>query len=198
MTNKTLSSDTNIRPFDTIDERDLHAYIDGHLDARRRQQVEAYLARNPEMSAEIQDYMTYNQLLGEAGSAIEQAPVPPHLLNTLNRTAPVRNNRWAPATKAAAVVALCCLSAAGGWSSAVQMQSGPANTKMTEAARDSVPDKPRLGPDIEATPGKQAVQESQKKLATGGQNTTQRPNTRPGNSSIDTQKIKLPTRIMQP
>lgn len=195
MKHNTHSGDTNIRQFDTIDERDLHAYVDGRLDARRSRQVEAYLARHPEISAEIQDYIAYNDLLGSVDSDIVQAPVPPHLLNTLRQSG--KRTIGSGMIRAAAVIVLCLLSASGGWIAATQQQARPDSAKMAEAARDTVPDKPHLGPGIESTPGEKAKRASQKKLATGGRNSKQRQNTS-GNNSIDTKNIQLPTRIMQP
>lgn len=196
MSNSTNSGGTNIRTFDTIGERDLHAYVDGQLDARRSRQVEAYLARNPEIAAEIQDYITYNDLLGSVGNELDKAPVPPHLLNTLRK--PGRSATWTGVTRAAAVIALCLFSAAGGWIAATQQTPGQGNAKMAEAARESVSDKPGLAPPIEATPEKTATRDQQKKIATGAQNQAQGQNSQPGDSKINTKTIQLPTRILQP
>jgi anti-sigma factor RsiW len=105
----------NIQPFETIEERDLHAYVDGLLDDQRARKVEDYLKRHPEKAAEIRDYVEYNQLLCKIYERETDEAVPQRLLSVLNR--PVRNI-WPAVAKVAAVFMLCLLSAGGGWMSA--------------------------------------------------------------------------------
>ncbi len=107
----------NIQFLETIDERDLHAYVDGFLDECRARKVEEYLKRHPEKAAEVHDYIEYNKLLRKAYEREADEPVPQRLLSLLNR--PVRNV-WPVVSKAAAVVVLCVLSAGGGWIGAYQ------------------------------------------------------------------------------
>jgi len=111
------STNDNIRPFETIDERDLHAYVDGLLDDHRARKVEEYLKRHPEKTTEVQDYIEFNKLLRKAYEHETDKPVPQRLLSVLNR--PVRNI-WPAVSKVAAVVILCALSAGGGWLGAYQ------------------------------------------------------------------------------
>lgn len=111
----------NIQPFETIEERDLHAYVDGLLDDQRARKVEEYLKRHPEKAAEIRDYMEYNQLLRKIYERETDEAVPQRLLSVLNR--PV-TNIWPMVAKTAAVVLLCVLSAGGGWMSAYDSASG--------------------------------------------------------------------------
>lgn len=106
------TTNDNIQPFETIDERDLHAYVDGLLDDHRARKVEEYLKRHPEKAAEVRDYIEYNKQLRKAYEHEADEPVPQRLLSVLNR--PVRNV-WPVVGKAAAVVVLCALSAGGGW-----------------------------------------------------------------------------------
>ncbi len=44
----------------SIDEKDLHAYVDGQLDARRSREVEAWLAAHPEDAAMVADWRAQN------------------------------------------------------------------------------------------------------------------------------------------
>lgn len=107
----------NIQPFETIDARDLHGYVDGLLDDHRARKVEEYLKRHPEKAAEVQDYIKYNKLLRKAFEHEADKQIPQRLLSVLNR--PVRNI-WPVVSKVAAVVILCALSAGGGWLGAYQ------------------------------------------------------------------------------
>lgn len=107
--NKTLD---NILPMETIDERDLHAYVDGFLDDQRARQFEDYLKRHPELRAQVEDYLQQNRLLREAFEPQGNDPVPLRLLSVLNR--PVKNI-WPNVGKIAAVFVLCVVSAGGGW-----------------------------------------------------------------------------------
>lgn len=117
----------NIQPFETIDERDLHAYVDGLLDDQRARKVEEYLKRHPEKSDEIRDYMEYNRLLRKIYERETDEPVPQRLLSVLNR--PV-TNIWPAVARAAAVVMLCILSAGFGHMSAYD--SGGASAVIKE------------------------------------------------------------------
>lgn len=121
------TTNDNIQPFDAITERDLHAYVDGLLDARRRKKVEAYLERNPEIAEEVQDYIAYNRLLAGAYKNTEGETIPPRLLSVLNR--PVKDI-WPAVMKAAAVIVLCVLSAGGGWLGAYQAKGPQGGDKM--------------------------------------------------------------------
>ncbi|NCC22958.1 MAG: anti-sigma factor [Alphaproteobacteria bacterium] len=118
------TTNDNIQPLETIDERDLHAYVDGLLDEHRARKVEDYLKRHPDKAAEVQDYIAYNKLLRKAYEQEADEPVPQRLLSILNR--PVRNI-WPAVGQVAAVVVLCALSAGGGWLGAYQ--SGGAVSK---------------------------------------------------------------------
>lgn len=111
--------DNNVQPFESIDERDLHAYVDGLLDAQRARQVQEYLKRHPDKCKQVADYRQYNELLRQAHQAIAQEPVPARLLSIVNRP---RQSQWPSITRLAAVGALCVVSAAGGWLAA--MHSG--------------------------------------------------------------------------
>lgn len=52
-----------------IAERDFHAYVDNHLDKRRRKAVEAYLARHAALAATVAAYRAQNAALAALGGA---------------------------------------------------------------------------------------------------------------------------------
>lgn len=106
-----MSKNDNIKTFDVIGERELHAYVDGLLDEYRVRRVEEYLTRHPDKAREIQDYIKYNKLLCKAYGNISDEPVPQRLLSIINR--PVRNI-WPTVGKVAAIILLCVLSAGVG------------------------------------------------------------------------------------
>ena len=45
-------------PQTSIEEEDIHAYVDGTLSDERRLQVEQALERNPELAARVSDYFS--------------------------------------------------------------------------------------------------------------------------------------------
>ncbi|HJV87822.1 MAG TPA: anti-sigma factor [Noviherbaspirillum sp.] len=71
-----------------ITEIDLHAYVDGQLDAARRAEVEAYLAAHPEAVAEVHAWRTQNQLLHDVFDPVLNEPVP------LRFSAALQRKRW--------------------------------------------------------------------------------------------------------
>lgn len=109
--------DGNVQPFESIDERDLHAYVDGLLDAQRARQVQEYLKRHPDKLKQVEDYRQYNELLRQAHQDVAQEPVPMRLLSIVDRP---RQSLWPSITRMAAVGALCVVSAGGGWLAAMQ------------------------------------------------------------------------------
>ena len=46
-----------------VSSDDLHAYADGQLPSELREHVEAYLANNPELSAEVKAWISQNELI---------------------------------------------------------------------------------------------------------------------------------------
>jgi anti-sigma factor RsiW len=57
-----------------IAERDFHAYVDNHLDKRRRKAVEAYLARHAALAATVAAYRAQNAALAALGGAPSSMP----------------------------------------------------------------------------------------------------------------------------
>jgi anti-sigma factor RsiW len=66
-----------------IGEMDLHAYVDGQLDASRRAEVEAYLAAHPEAAAEVQALRAQMQALHLRFDGVMNEPIPLRLTNAL-------------------------------------------------------------------------------------------------------------------
>lgn len=71
-----------------IGEIDLHAYVDGQLDATRRAEVEAFLAACPEAADEVQALRMQNQTLHLRYDGVMNEAVPLRLTETL------RPRRW--------------------------------------------------------------------------------------------------------
>ena len=93
-----------------VSETELHAYVDGSLDTRRRAAVEAWLAANPEQQLRVDAYRTQDQLLRAAFAPILDEPVPARL------RAPVHRSRPRPwIGRLAALAASLIVGVAVGW-----------------------------------------------------------------------------------
>lgn len=99
-----------------IREIDLHAYVDGQLDAARRADVEAYLSEHPEASEQVRQLRRQIQALHAEYDAVLNEAVPLRLSDT------ARRRRW-PYGLAAGIVWLTCGVAAGWFAHGLQMQS---------------------------------------------------------------------------
>lgn len=99
-----------------IREIDLHAYVDGQLDAARRADVEAYLSEHPEAGEQVRQLREQIQALHAEYDAVLNEPVPLRLTDT------ARRRRW-PYGVAAGIVWLACRVAAGWFAHGLQMQS---------------------------------------------------------------------------
>jgi len=66
-------------PGSPVSEEDLHAYVDGRLDAERREAVDRYLRNHPELAASITTDIAQRNALREAFCAYAASPTPPHL-----------------------------------------------------------------------------------------------------------------------
>jgi anti-sigma factor RsiW len=62
-----------------IDEDDLHAYVDGHLPAERRQAVEDRLRQNPDAARRVADYQAQRQAIRAAFASPVADKLPPQL-----------------------------------------------------------------------------------------------------------------------
>ncbi|RJG02353.1 anti-sigma factor family protein [Noviherbaspirillum sedimenti] len=66
-----------------IGERDLHAYVDGQLDADRRAQVEGYLASQPPAQEQVQHWREQNRSLHRLYDGVMNEAVPMQLTTAL-------------------------------------------------------------------------------------------------------------------
>jgi len=128
----------------TISEEELHAYVDGHLDAEQRLAVERYLAANPEYARRAEAYTAQRDALRQALAWRANEPVPASLSLSpiLNAQWHRRPRRWQMA--AAAVLALA-VGAAGGWAGrgampAPEMGNALLTSESTAAHRVFAPD----------------------------------------------------------
>jgi anti-sigma factor RsiW len=95
-------------------EDDLHAYVDGLLDPARLAELQAYLARTPDVARRVEAYARQRQDLRDALAPYAEEPVPPQL--NLSRLAERRSRvGWPRWQAAAAAVLLLAVGGAGGW-----------------------------------------------------------------------------------
>src|SRR5579864_75131 len=101
-------------PGSFITEEDLHAYVDGRLDAERQQAVVRFLQHHPEIAQRAQAYRVQRQQLQVAFAPRDSELVPPALdlarLIEARLLAAPQHSRWRIA--ASAVLALGVGSAA--------------------------------------------------------------------------------------
>jgi anti-sigma factor RsiW len=98
----------------TIDENDLHAYVDGQLPADRLPALERHLRENPQAAALVADYRAQRAEI-RAAFASAAEPVPPEL--SLARIIAEQRDRRSrtPWLAAASVILALGIGAAGGW-----------------------------------------------------------------------------------
>ena len=98
----------------TIDETELHSWLDGELDPARAAEVENYLAAHPEAAQRIAAFRAQKEALHALFDPVLAEPVPPRLLQ--------RRRRF-PLMRVAAAVAWLAVGGAAGW--AVRGVLGP-------------------------------------------------------------------------
>jgi anti-sigma factor RsiW len=59
-----------------IEESDLHAYVDGGLAEKRRSEIEAFLAANPQEQARVRDYQEQKRILHALFDPVLAEPIP--------------------------------------------------------------------------------------------------------------------------
>lgn len=111
-----------------ICDADLHAYVDGQLDADRKAEVEAYLAEHPEAFKQVQHFRAQIQALHREYDEVLNEPIPLRLSQGSRRGA------W-PHGLAASVAWLAC-GAAAGWFAHATVQ--PPTVLQTSFARDAL------------------------------------------------------------
>jgi len=97
-----------------ITEDDLHAYIDGRLDAARREEVSTYLEKHPDVADRVSSYSAQRTILHRAFDPIADEPIPTRL-NLNHMIATRRQNRVSTWRLAAAAVVLLVAGGSGGW-----------------------------------------------------------------------------------
>jgi anti-sigma factor RsiW len=91
------------------DERSIHAYVDGELDADSRRAFEQKLEATPSLRTRVQDYRQINQALKSLYDPVALQSVPPALLN------PASPRQAHRSLLVAAIVAALAIGGAGGW-----------------------------------------------------------------------------------
>jgi anti-sigma factor RsiW len=97
-----------------VSEDDLHAYVDGALDAERRGEVEAYLAANPAVAERVRVMSAGRTALRDHFAPVLAEPVP-SALNLQRMMAEHRRPAAARWRSAAVAVLLLGLGGVGGW-----------------------------------------------------------------------------------
>jgi len=92
-----------------VSDGELHAFVDGELEAVRRADVEAWLADNPEAAARVTFYRQLNEALHRRYDHVLSEPVPPAMLHPSRRRLPATMGR------AALAASLLVASFVGGW-----------------------------------------------------------------------------------
>ena len=97
-----------------ISEDDLHAYVDGVLEAARRAAVERHLADNPQTAVRIAGWQQANEALRRAVGWKAEEPVPAEL-NVARIAASRINRQWTPWRMAASILVALAVGAGSGW-----------------------------------------------------------------------------------
>jgi anti-sigma factor RsiW len=97
-----------------IGDNDLHAFVDGRLDAARRRKVERYLSTNPKAATRVAAYQAQREAIRAAFAPGAAEPPPPHL--SLSSVIARRDRRpRTPWLVAASVLLALAVGTAGGW-----------------------------------------------------------------------------------
>lgn len=111
----------------SISETDLHAYLDGQLDARRRAEVEAYLAAHPDAANTLRQLQMQRQALHDTYDPVLNEPIPLRLTNVLHA------RTWSNSI-AAGIVWLACGGVAGWFAHATVTPDTAAPTAFARSA----------------------------------------------------------------
>ncbi len=91
-------------------EEDLHAYVDGRLDAVRRAEVEAWLAKHPSDAARVAAYRQQNDMMQALFNPVLNEPVPMQMYPQ------ARHRSYAQPLRYAAMISAMVMSGVLGWS----------------------------------------------------------------------------------
>jgi anti-sigma factor RsiW len=99
-----------------IGETELHAHLDGELEAERCAAVEDFLASHPEEAARARSYRRHTRLIARAYAPLLERPIPGRMVATVMVPAQRRARRWRRIAMAAAAALLLFAGGAGsGW-----------------------------------------------------------------------------------
>lgn len=104
-----------------VRDEDLHAYVDGHLDAARRTVVESYLKSDREAAARVADWVEQNRRLSALFDPVLDEPVPARITAAITRGSQRMTPGWSVgnwAMRAAASFAILAVGAALGFGAA--------------------------------------------------------------------------------
>ena len=101
-----------------INELDLHAYVDGQLDATRRAEVEAYLAACPEAAAQVERIRAQMLALHRSFDGVLNEPVPLRLTQVFHQ------RPWLHRFAASMAWLACGLAAGWFWHAFLQANTG--------------------------------------------------------------------------
>jgi anti-sigma factor RsiW len=103
-------------PSPWISEAELHAHLDGELDAERCATVEAFLAANPEEAARARSLRRQTRMIARAYGTLLERPLSPALATAALAPLHRSGRRWRRLAAAAAVALLLLASGVGsGW-----------------------------------------------------------------------------------
>ncbi len=113
----------------------LHAYVDGELDAAARAEVASWLAESPDDAARVGAYRSQIAALHREFDGVLLEPMPAHLSEILSVPSPsyrLTDRSW---FRAAAAIALFAAGVGGGWLArdAVPSSGGSATALVTQA-----------------------------------------------------------------
>jgi len=99
-----------------ISETELHAHLDGELEAERCAAVEDFLAAHPEEAVRARSYRRHARLIARAYGPLLERPLPARMVTTVMTPARQQAGRWRRmATAAAAALLLFAGGAGSGW-----------------------------------------------------------------------------------
>ena len=117
-----------------VRDEDLHAYVDGYLDAPRRRIVEAYLLTDREAAARVADWAEQNRRLSALFDPVLDEPIPPQLNAAIARARQRTTPSWSVggwAMRIAASVAILAVGAVLGFGAA-RFTGGTANLTLDD------------------------------------------------------------------
>ena len=128
----------------TINDADLHAYVDGQLSETRRIEVAAYLAEHPQEAERVRVYQAQNQSLRELFKRVIEEPVPERLHDLIvspsaaqaRLDGPARLSRWSLGRIAAGFM-IALVSGVGGWAAHDQYQAAEYAFSMPSLSRQA-------------------------------------------------------------